>query len=190
MECCNWKVEISNGVSLIVTGDTVQEIVWSSDDSMMATVSRDIDSDVPIIETWDVETGDSVSSIEYHAQFHQLIWSPNSNSFAVLGIHLGQHGTYFVEVYDAQANLTAFELVIEDSWLPSMAWNNNGDLIAIYARDEIRIYNVQNGETILTIPAYRIRSLSWHPDDTLLAGGSADGTIRIWDVSDLSSVAP
>jgi WD40 repeat protein len=100
------------------------------------------------------------------------------------------YGTYFIEIYDAEANLNAFELIVENSWLPSIAWNNGGDLMAIYAGDEIKIYDMQSSETILTIPAYRIRSLSWHPDDTLLAGGSADGTIRIWDVSDLIRSTP
>ena len=49
----------------------------------------------------------------------------------------------------------------------------------------IRLWNVPNGEHIVTLWGHPtdIQSLVFSPDDTVLASGSFDGTIMLWDMS-------
>ena len=49
----------------------------------------------------------------------------------------------------------------------------------------IRLWNVATGENIHTFWGHTtdVQSLAFSPDSTLLASGSVDGTILLWDVT-------
>jgi WD40 repeat protein len=183
-------VAISDSLLVTTGGDYIDQIVWSPDDRLIATVGINADFNSAVIETRNVATGRRVVRIEYPNRFVSLQWRPDSAAFAVLGTKINPNDSShssIINVYDLESSRNILELA-EPSW--AMAWNHQGNLLANYSGTDIHIYNVQSADNVLTIPAYRIRSLSWHPDDTLLAGGSADGTIRIWDVSDLTEATP
>jgi WD40 repeat protein len=58
----------------------------------------------------------------------------------------------------------------------------------------VNIWDVQTGQCVLTLQGYcdRVFSLAFSPDGLLLASGSEDHLVRIWDIKtgELKSVLP
>ena len=64
------------------------------------------------------------------------------------------------------------------------AWNSDGTMLAIAVMDQLQIHDLRNegGEPLNILPAYEITDLAWSSDDRFIAGGTSDGTIRLWAV--------
>ena len=71
-------------------------------------------------------------------------------------------------------------LVSGASWLPGVGTD----------KMSIRLWDVATGENIATFWSHPtdIQSLAFSPDGTLLASGSYDGTILLWDMKPYISV--
>ena len=194
------KVQISDTLTVTTAGDTTFGLVWSPDETKIATVSTSCGDCDYKIETWDIATGERINSIEgFQQYFGQLLWSPESKMLAVLSLWGVIEGddrtvrTYMVEkgkdycCIQSDSKYVDSVLFSEDYpiYPVHMAWKPDSSQIALTFQDLTNIYRVAGGEQISTIPLQGVGSLAWSPDGTMLAVGMDDGTIRIWDVSDL-----
>jgi WD40 repeat protein len=65
----------------------------------------------------------------------------------------------------------------------SIAWSPNGELLAAAAGDSIHLYAANTLELIGTFHTGALtHGLTFSPDSNLLAAGSHDGMVRIWDL--------
>ncbi len=69
-------------------------------------------------------------------------------------------------------------------WLTDMAFSPDGNQLAVACSIGIWLYNVRTGteEAFLRGHTELVNSVAYSPDGKILASGSNDWTIRIWDV--------
>jgi WD40 repeat protein len=193
------KVKISDTLTITTMGSETFGLIWSPDETKIATVSKSCGDCDYKIETWDITTGERINAIEgFQQYFGQLLWSPDSRMLAVLSVWGGMAGV------DSTVNIYAIEkdnnycciqsdekyreslLYSDDKIYPvQMVWKPDSTQIALTFQDAINIYRVADWKQTSTIPIQGVGSLTYSPDGAMLAVGMSDGTIRIWDVSDL-----
>jgi WD40 repeat protein len=135
---------------------------------------------------WDVEAGVKKLSFEGHTEIvRRGKFSPNGQCVATTSID------NTVRIWDAitgeELNLFKYGSSMMDVtfsnnsqyWLFG-AQNNNGTYIAIY--------ETETGKEVLKIKAHNfvILNLDYAPDGKTFASRSADGTLRIWDATNLT----
>ena len=183
----------------IESGKFPTYITWSPDYSKIAIVEQLFDMDFTI-RTWDTKMGEFVN------QFHEsmfvlegLVWSPDTTRIAVLLRHFSPGSgndawglRIFSVVYGQnyeydQNDYQAFGVInSEDSYSKiKAAWNSDSTMIAVTLPDGLEVHDLQgDGTPLISLPAYEIVDLEWAADDRFIAGGSEDGTIRLWGVVD------
>ena len=70
-------------------------------------------------------------------------------------------------------------------WVCSVAWSNDGKILASGSEDEtIKLWEVNTGREILSMFGHSgyVNSVAFSPDGKILASGSDDKTIRLWEV--------
>jgi len=78
----------------------------------------------------------------------------------------------------AQVNFRPWALVLD------VAWSPNGEMIAVSSGKDVILYSAETlTESFHWEPGATTGSLSFSPDSRLLAAGSRDGQVRIWEVS-------
>jgi WD40 repeat protein len=193
------KVQISNTLTVTTVGSETFDIIWSPDESKIATVSKSCGDCDFNIETWDIATGDRINLIEgFQQYFDQALWSPDSKNLAVLSLWGGMAGVdHTVNIYAVEQDNDYCCMQSDEKYRDSilysgdqiyplnMAWKPDSSQIAFNFQDSLTIYAITSQKQIAAIPIRGVVVLAWSPDGTMLAVGMDDGTIRVWDVSDL-----
>jgi len=74
---------------------------------------------------------------------------------------------------------------LRDYWLPDLAWNFDGSLIASNSGNSLQIWDANSGILLRTLSGHtdRILDISWSPTNNLVATASYDQTVRVWNGS-------
>lgn len=155
---------------------------WSPDGSRIATVAN---SDLHV---WDAQSGARLLQEPLDIFYsNHMAWSPDGARIIAGG------GVYFDEahepLYEPERNLLVVDadgrnplpLTGQDKGVWHVAWSHDGTRIAA-AGDELRIWDIQQESTLLTIEAFA-SFVDWSPDDTRILTGSYEGGLQLWDAA-------
>jgi serine/threonine protein kinase/WD40 repeat protein len=173
-QCRIWDIR-RNGVLML---DTITGIYANPDFSPDSETFAIPNGDASI-SIKGIETGNEIKRWSAGVTNNFLRFSPDGRKLAALEI-----GALGVQIWDvASTNLVA-TLVAPDK-LAAFAWNDNGSLIAAGGEDGgIIIWESQSGQVRARLEGHEspVTALAFSHHGDLLATGSWDTTLRLWDI--------
>lgn len=174
-----WEVATGDCLQILARpSNHLQRISFSPDGKLIASCSLDQTACL-----WDVATGQSV---------HQWQWETGSSLTAILFTSVAFSPTddviacctfdYTVHLWDLQTK-KLIQILHSPGRIGRMIFTPEGHLVAGCDDGSIRLWNVQTGELLKTLPGHheQILGLAVSPDGRVFASGSVDYTIRLWD---------
>jgi WD40 repeat protein len=182
----------------IATGQDLNILSFPENETNSGTVAWSPQGDRLVFSHWNNDAGYIQTRIlnENTGQFadighpsssliNSLSWSPDGSMLAISDYDSAQ-------VWDANTGRLVFELSKAD-YIVDLAWSPNGQMIAganacfgsCETQKTFQIWDAHNGQLLYSTQAHSsdVLSITWSPDSTMLATGSADKTIKIWSVA-------
>ncbi len=161
----------------------IWSVAWSPDGSTLASGDG---SDVSL-RLWDVQLGRCLNILQGHTSaIWSVAWSPDGKTL-VSGSHDAS-----VRFWDVRQGKCFKVLQGESKSVRSVAWSLDGLTVASGSDDySVRLWNVYSGQIKKEFQEHKcgVLALEHAPINCvnsqnlqLLAGGCADGTVRLWDI--------
>lgn len=185
----------------LTTGEVIREFTGGHDDTINSldfnadgtqAVSGGDDGRVIV---WDVTTGAIIADFLDHTEaVNKVVFSPAVSQVA----SGGDDNVVYIRDIPSQQVFRVFQF--HTNAVNALAYSGDGRLLASGADDgTIRVMSIANGSIYNTLPAepaaqqsvldFRITALAFDPtDNDLLASGSDDNIVRLWDVTSANEV--
>jgi len=154
----------------------VRAVGFSRDGKVLATGDYDNKRSLPVIRLWDAATGKELRRIE--GRFHgieSLAFSADSKTVITSGTD------NIIRLWDV-ATGTERAPRGNQGYVGDVTLSPDGRTLAYVTYESIRLLDVATGEEIGSLPCFPARSLAFSPDGTMLAAGTHENAIFLWDV--------
>ncbi|KAB8238710.1 WD40-repeat-containing domain protein [Aspergillus alliaceus] len=185
-----WDVKAGKELQTL-TGHSswVSSVAFSPDGSTLASGSAD-DS----IALWHIKAGKDLQALTGHSdQVDSVAFSPDGSTLASGSLDRT------IRLWDVKAGKELQTLTGHSSWVSSVAFSPDGSTLASSSADNtIKLWDVKAGKELQTLTGHlaqagkELQTLTGHsdqvtfvtfsPDGLILASGSADTTLILWDV--------
>lgn len=184
-----WNIQIGQlEQTLIGHEGAVFSLAWSPDGKLLASGSRD-----KSIRIWDVQSGQALRVYREHTDaINDLAWAPDgsflASASADFSIHLWQPPTAR-SLHTLKSHSNEVYSIAWSSDSSALASGSIGGIIRVWHKqEEMGKVKFNPAGTPLRNPTLSdttnaVHSLAWQPDKNILAAGSRDGTVRLWDMS-------
>ncbi|MDM9385148.1 NB-ARC domain-containing protein [Chlorogloeopsis sp. ULAP01] len=166
--------------------DGVRSIALSPDGKMLTSGSED-----HTVKLWNIYTGECLKTFEGHTnRVFSVAFSPQGNVLVS-----GSHDNT-VRLWDITTGQAMKTMQGHSSWIFSVAFSPQGDYLASGSHDQtVKLWSASTGECFRTFQGYtnQVLSVAFSPipptplhkggEGGILASGSHDHTVRLWDVS-------
>ncbi len=169
----------------------VQCLAYSPDGRFLATGGGGFDVDPEMrgeVKLWNLATRTVAATFEGHSRaVLALAFSPDGQSLASGGL---DNSSRIWNVASGELRVTIAGL---PSCVQSLGFSRDGARLAWSGRGDglVAIHDAKTGAEVARLVGHRnvVRSLAFSPDGLGLATGSADRTVRLWDLSNAGSNA-
>jgi len=139
------------------------------------------------IIVWDINSGNQIASVDTGNSYISLALSPNKDMIVV-----GQGDGNIIAYESTIVNNTLKKIMdlpkIHTDWINSLCFTPNGKMLISFSSDTtIIVYEVLSNKSFnhlrtLTGHIYSIYGGAISPDGGIIASGSADKTIKLWNI--------
>lgn len=178
-----WDVQLQNAQqNLNAHSDWIKFIAFSPDERKIVSMTQDRS----ISMLWDVESGEPIETLP--GRNRAFAFSPCSTLIA-----LAQPKKILLWDISHRRTVKCLFLPEDSRWSFALAFSPCGRYLVSGAwwlrgkgikKCPVRLWNVESGENIATFRGHcsDVQCLAFSPDGALLASGSFDGTILLWDM--------
>jgi len=166
------RLRTSSGVA------PVRAVAWSPDGTFLASGGK-----FGFVRIMQVRNGKLPRMLEegYLFSVNSLAWSPDGRQ--VVGGGWGLPYDQIARWDVGTGRLLHGTMGWEYSDVSSVAVSPNGKWLAGASDREVKIWEAVSGQFLRKLFADEINSVSWSPDSKRLAGGTKNGTIRVWEAA-------
>jgi WD40 repeat protein len=152
----------------------VRTVAWAPGGKSLASAGEDSS-----VQIWDTTTLKTLFTYRGHSdRVNSVAWSPPSGKYVASA---SQDGTS--QVWEATTGRNVFPS--SDHAAIAASWSHDGKYVAIGYDETIQVWEAASGNiiSVFTHHVNTVLTTSWSPDGTLIASGSADGTMYLWEVA-------
>lgn len=160
----------------ILTGHTdgINDVAFSPDGRLLATVSQDTD-----IKLWDIATGQAIGTLTLHAQpINAVAFSPDGRILATGG------DDGFIILWNVETQQLITPLNGQDGAVNDLVFHPNGEhLLAGYANSAMRLWDIANRRSDQRLVGHdgSINAVTVNSDGSRFASAGSDGRIIVWN---------
>ena len=172
-----WNVEKKeNTATLEGHTDRVHSVSFSADGTLLVSGSDD-----NRIKLWDIKTKENITTLEGHtAGFRSVVFSPDGRTLA------SGSSNRTVKLWDVATESNFATLEGHLSWISSVSFSSDGVILASAGGwdNTINLWDVTTGASFATLGyTSGFHSVSFSDDGRILAAGTKEGTVELWDTS-------
>jgi WD40 repeat protein len=158
------------------------DVAFSPDDEFIA-YGIDHGSHIGALYVWQLDPSEIREILVSTGGGVNVAFSPDGELLASGGWHRREGGYFPVRLWNMDAESREEELVDDNGVVDALEFSSSGELLAA-ASMSIQLWDMNTREQTYDLRGHRwdVNTISFNPDDTLLASGGNDETIRLWEV--------